>query len=288
MVLLDPHHHTDFLHGHMPATHHPDNLHMCSGIGGDDSVSVTVGPGNVRSLYLRQFPQFVQSYIRCKGDPPEQLIQGRCDDPAVIAALRCKKAIPEPDLLRSAWIYDKLLAKLDHTCRGKPSKILMLGLGGGTLQTHLEDMCPESEVITVENNPSVVAAARDFFGFTGHVIVDDAQHALSDLAKHGKQYDAVVVDITDARLSRTDTKHLAQVVKPGGQVLENWTAREEAIPRLHDHQKDLRDFFGDVKHAMEPSKVKKTKEKNMLVSVSRPASLHGRVPDVLPDYASYF
>ena len=44
------------------------------------------------------------------------------------------------------------------------------------------------QVTTVENNASVVAAARAYFGFTGHAIVQDAQKSLGDFAQQGKQY----------------------------------------------------------------------------------------------------
>lgn len=38
---------------------------------------------------------------------------------------------------------------------------------GGYYQSYLAKQCPGSTILTVENNATVVAAARDFFGFEG-------------------------------------------------------------------------------------------------------------------------
>lgn len=40
-------------------------------------------------------------------------------------------------------------------------------LAGGYYQSYLYNQCPGSTILTVESNPTVVAAARDFFGFEG-------------------------------------------------------------------------------------------------------------------------
>lgn len=42
-------------------------------------------------------------------------------------------------------------------------------LAGGYYQSYLYNQCPGSTILTVESNPTAVAAARDFFGFEGVV-----------------------------------------------------------------------------------------------------------------------
>ena len=44
------------------------------------------------------------------------------------------------------WHRTVLPASGWQSCREKPRKILMLGLGGGTLQSLLQDQCPATEV----------------------------------------------------------------------------------------------------------------------------------------------
>lgn len=42
---------------------------------------------------------------------------------------------------------------------------------GGYYQSYLASQCPGSEALTVEKNPTIVEAARDYFGFEGQFSV---------------------------------------------------------------------------------------------------------------------
>jgi spermidine synthase len=45
-----------------------------------------------------------------------------------------------------------------------PKKILMLGLGGGSISTYLGRFMPEAAITTVEIDPGVITAAKTYFG----------------------------------------------------------------------------------------------------------------------------
>jgi spermidine synthase len=45
-----------------------------------------------------------------------------------------------------------------------PRKILMLGLGGGSISTYLGRFMPEAAITTVEIDPGVISAAKSYFG----------------------------------------------------------------------------------------------------------------------------
>src|SRR3979411_2210914 len=45
-----------------------------------------------------------------------------------------------------------------------PKKILMLGLGGGSISTYLGRFLPEAAITTVEIDPGVITAAKTYFG----------------------------------------------------------------------------------------------------------------------------
>jgi spermidine synthase len=46
----------------------------------------------------------------------------------------------------------------------EPKKILMLGLGGGSISTYLGRFMPETAITTVEIDPGVISAAKTYFG----------------------------------------------------------------------------------------------------------------------------
>lgn len=54
-------------------------------------------------------------------------------------------------------------------CFFSPIFFIAQPLAGGYYQSYLYNQCPGSTILTVESNPTVVAAARDFFGFEGVV-----------------------------------------------------------------------------------------------------------------------
>jgi predicted membrane-bound spermidine synthase len=76
-----------------------------------------------------------------------------------------------------------------------PQKILMLGLGGGSISTYLVRFLPESFITTVEVDPGVIAAAKTYFGLRES---ERMRFRASDgrvfLGRNRESYDLILVD----------------------------------------------------------------------------------------------
>ncbi|CAK8986331.1 Polyamine aminopropyltransferase (Putrescine aminopropyltransferase) (PAPT) (Spermidine synthase) (SPDS) (SPDSY), partial [Durusdinium trenchii] len=209
---------------------------MCDGVLGDEKIHVTVTPDNTRALILdgASTNGFVQSKVRCQGKSPE-LFSGSCDDPRIRKAWRCQEVDLTSDF---AFPYvDYVMQRLKRIHCSKHMQVLMLGLGGSTMQSSLRKACPAAELLTVEASPGVVAAARRFFGFRGDVLVEDAREALKELARSGRRFDAIVVDIADTVLEKEDVDHLHSLLKDSGEVLQNHTNQSKMMEQLEHFRK---------------------------------------------------
>ena len=82
-----------------------------------------------------------------------------------------------------------------------PERILIIGLGGGTLPNALRDILPLAVIDTVEIDEAVVRVAKQFFGFAedkqNRVYVQDARVFGKRAVLRGKQYDLIILDAFD-------------------------------------------------------------------------------------------
>ena len=82
-----------------------------------------------------------------------------------------------------------------------PERILIIGLGGGTLPNALRDILPSAVIDTVEIDEAVVRVAKQFFGFVAdeqnRVYVQDARVFGKRAALRGEQYDLIILDAFD-------------------------------------------------------------------------------------------
>ena len=69
--------------------------------------------------------------------------------------------VDEPE--RLVFSYSKLVLAGFTQIAQSPSRILIIGLGGGTLPMTLETIYPEAQIDTAEIDPAVVQVARDWF-----------------------------------------------------------------------------------------------------------------------------
>lgn len=83
----------------------------------------------------------------------------------------------------------------------EPRRILIIGLGGGTMPSILQKILPAATLHTVEIDPSVVKVAGKFFGFSpgkgGSVFVEDGRVFVKRAQKQGSKYDLVILDAFD-------------------------------------------------------------------------------------------
>ncbi|MDQ3061083.1 MAG: fused MFS/spermidine synthase [Pseudomonadota bacterium] len=82
-----------------------------------------------------------------------------------------------------------------------PQRILIIGLGGGTMPSILHKILPGANIDSVELDPSVVKVAQKFFGFSpdknNAVFVDDGRVFVKRAQKQGAKYDLVILDAFD-------------------------------------------------------------------------------------------
>ena len=79
-----------------------------------------------------------------------------------------------------------------------PKSILILGLGGGTMVSTLQNLLPESRIDVVEINPDLPNLATKYFNFkpkaSTQIIISDA---LEFVNKESQKYDLVIFDVFD-------------------------------------------------------------------------------------------
>jgi spermidine synthase len=77
----------------------------------------------------------------------------------------------------------------------EPRRILMIGLGGGSISSYLGRFLPEAEIDTVEIDPGVIAAAKTYFGVreTARVRYIDADGRVF-LNRSRQRYDLILID----------------------------------------------------------------------------------------------
>merc|ERR1712113_934212 len=103
-------------------------------------------------------PGFIQSELRCVGKAPLP-IRGRCDEELIREAWKCSQAdFSTANLAYRKSILDEIVSHC-HARPGTPPSVLMLGLGGGIIPTFLETHCPGVQVLSVEKDRNMVAAA---------------------------------------------------------------------------------------------------------------------------------
>jgi spermidine synthase len=112
-----------------------------------------------------------------------------------------------------------------------PKRVLIIGLGGGTVPTTLQAMVPGAIIDNVELDQSVVTLARDYFGFkTGprmRVFVEDGRVFVKRRAKSGEKYDIVMLDAFDGdyipehMLTQEFLREVRSTMTPNGVIVAN-------------------------------------------------------------------
>jgi spermidine synthase len=121
----------------------------------------------------------------------------------------------------------------------EPRRILVVGLGGGTLPGFLRRHYPDAAIDAVDIDPEVAFVAREYFGFKEdarmRIHVADGRKFIEDVRQ---PYDAIFLDAfgSDAVPAHLTTQEFLQAVRravtPGGVVIGNiW---DRAYNRLYD------------------------------------------------------
>ena len=124
----------------------------------------------------------------------------------------------------------------------EPKRILVVGLGGGTLPTALAELLPETHIDAVEIDAAVVEVAEEYFDFEPgeqiSVHTQDARVFGRRAAARGDRYDMIMLDayngdyIPEHLLTKEYLEETRDLLTEDGVL----TANTFAVSRLYDHE----------------------------------------------------
>jgi spermidine synthase len=123
-----------------------------------------------------------------------------------------------------------------------PRRVLIVGLGGGTLPTALAEILPDAQIDVVELDPAVTRVAKKFFGFKEgpkmHVIEMDGRVYIKRAMREGTRYDTVMLDAFDHEyipehlLTKEFLTEAKSLLTPEGVLIGNTFSSS----KLYDHE----------------------------------------------------
>ena len=110
-------------------------------------------------------------------------------------------------------------------------RILIVGLGGGSLPTALHSLLPQAQIDTVEIDPAVVAVARRYFHYKTDALqqvhVADGRAFVQQAVRNNVRYDLVMLDAFDVNyipphlLTREFLTEVKRLLTPDGVLAAN-------------------------------------------------------------------
>lgn len=101
------------------------------------------------------------------------------------------------DPQRLVFNYTKMLFS-SLLVNPNPERILIIGLGGGTMSNTLHQLFPSASITNVEIDPAVIKVARDYFGFFENEkitsVVQDGRIFMKRAALKKQKYDWIILD----------------------------------------------------------------------------------------------
>lgn len=121
-----------------------------------------------------------------------------------------------------------------------PKRVLIIGLGGGTLPMALREMFPDLEIDAVEIDPAVTRVAEKFFNFKRddklRVAEEDGRVFVKKAIKSGTRYDIVMLDafaddyIPEHLSTQEFLKEVKSILTPDGVVAANTFSSSRLYP----------------------------------------------------------
>ncbi|MGS1106714.1 spermidine synthase [Achromobacter anxifer] len=123
----------------------------------------------------------------------------------------------------------------------KPRNILIVGLGGATLQKTLAALLPDTVIDTVEIDPAVGKVAASYFGYQQgprqRLFVEDGRAYIERAHRDGQQYDMVMLDAFDVDyipehlMTLEFLRHVRGILAPGGVAVANTFTNSQLYER---------------------------------------------------------
>lgn len=124
----------------------------------------------------------------------------------------------------------------------EPRRILMIGLGGGTLPLALDELLPAARQDVIEIDPAVVRVAREHFGFAPservNVVAQDGRVFVKRATQRGDRYDLIMLDaftseyIPEHLMTREFLEEVRGLLAEGGVLAANTFS----ISELYAHE----------------------------------------------------
>jgi len=162
--------------------------------------------------------------------------------------------IRKPDQL--VFSYTKLVLAGFTQVKQPPSRILVLGLGGGTIPMILEDLYPEAYIDSVEIDPAVVQVAKDWFNYVESekqkVHTVDGRMFVKRQGLRDVKYDVIILDafngdyIPEHMMTEEYFRELQMIMAPDALLMANTFSSN----RLYNHESvTYKNVFGEFYHA---------------------------------------
>jgi spermidine synthase len=113
----------------------------------------------------------------------------------------------------------------------KPAKLLIIGEGGGTIPTALQEMYPDMQIDLVEIDAAVDRVAKRFFDFKPgpkmRVVIEDGRVFVKRSRAQNPQYNMILLDAFDADyipehlLTREFLQEVKSILAPDGVLVAN-------------------------------------------------------------------
>ena len=139
------------------------------------------------------------------------------------------------------------------------ANILILGLGGCTMQHKIRDQFPNAHLVSVEIDPVMVDIAKKYFELDSidnhNIIVNDALRVVVEPEEHGleqQSFDIVVVDTVlgdefpDLVKSGNFLASVKKLIVPGGLILFNRIYLDDYQESVNTFVEYVRNFFENV------------------------------------------
>ena len=132
-----------------------------------------------------------------------------------------------------------------------PNRVLIIGLGGGSIPTALREILPQAQIDVVEIDPAVTRVARKYFNFREDpkmkVTEVDGRVFVKRALRSSDKYDVIMLDAFDHEyipehlLTREFLAEVKSLLSPQGVLVGNTFSSS----RLYDHESTTyADVFG--------------------------------------------
>ena len=134
-----------------------------------------------------------------------------------------------------------------------PQRVLIVGLGGGTLSRALGKVLPDAVIDTVEIDPAIVKVAETYFGYrqtsSQRVFLGDGRAFIEKVHRDGGRYDLILLDAFDVDyipphlLTREFLQHVRAILSDDGVLAANTFSESR---KYHEESVTYASVFGPL------------------------------------------